>query len=80
MSALKEIFADGVGQIHFVGGMIRLDFVTLEPGENDDTPSSKEAFRLIMPQQGFLQAFNSMRQLLDQLVEAGVMQRDTGEK
>ena len=29
MEHKKEIFADGIGQIHFAGGMVRFDFVTL---------------------------------------------------
>ena len=75
MSTPKEIFSDGVGQVHFAGGMIRIDFVTLQPEENGQQPVSQTAFRLVIPPQGFLAAFNSMRQLLDKLVEAGVMQR-----
>jgi hypothetical protein len=31
MAVKKEIFADGIGQIHFAGGMVRFDFVTLQP-------------------------------------------------
>ena len=31
MENKKEIFADGIGQIHFAGGMVRYDFVTLQP-------------------------------------------------
>ena len=58
MSEKKEIFADGIGQIHFAGGMVRFDFVTLQPTE------------------GFLGAFNSMQQLIDKLLEAGVLQKN----
>ena len=35
MEGKKEIYADGIGQIHFAGGMVRFDFVTLQP-EGDD--------------------------------------------
>ena len=34
----KEIFADGIGQIHFAGGMVRFDFVTLQPAEDGKAP------------------------------------------
>ena len=30
MEKKNEIYADGIGQIHFVGGMVRFDFVTLQ--------------------------------------------------
>ncbi len=72
----KEIYADGIGQIHFVGGMVRFDFITLQPdpkGKAEPTPVYNE--RIIMPPQGFLNAFNSMQQLIDKLLEAGVLKR-----
>lgn len=38
MAVKKEIFADGIGQIHFSGGMVRYDFVTLQPEEDGKAP------------------------------------------
>ncbi len=75
MDEKKEIFADGIGQIHFAGGMVRYDFVTLQPEEEGKAPVPKSNVRIIMPPQGFLNAFNSMQQLIDKLVEAGVLQK-----
>ncbi len=77
MSDRKEIFADGMGQIHFAGGMVRFDFVTLQPdeeGEKDPTAVCYE--RIIMPPQGFLNAFNSMQNLIDKLLDAGVLKKN----
>ncbi len=76
MSDKKEIFADGIGQIHFAGGMVRFDFVTLQPQEEGQAPTPEANFRVIMPPQGFLAAFNSMQQLIDKLVEAGVLKKN----
>ena len=72
----KEIFADGIGQIHFAGGMVRFDFVTLQPEAEGKTPTPEANLRIIMPPQGFLAAFNSMQQLIDKLVEAGVLKKN----
>ena len=72
----KEIFADGIGQIHFAGGMVRYDFVTLQPEEEGKAPIPESNVRIIMPPQGFLSAFNSMQQLIDKLLEAGVLQKN----
>ena len=72
----KEIFADGIGQIHFAGGMVRFDFVTLQPAEEGKAPVPQSSVRIIMPPQGFLGAFNSMQQLIDKLLEAGVLQKN----
>ncbi len=76
MSEKKEIFADGIGQIHFAGGMIRYDLVTLQTNEDGSAPTPQSSARLIMPPQGFLNAFNSMQQLIDKLVEAGVLKKN----
>ena len=75
----KEIFADGIGQIHFAGGMVRYDFVTVQPAE-DGKAATQSNVRIIMPPQGFLAAFNSMQQLIDKLVEAGVLQKNEAAK
>ena len=72
----KEIFADGIGQIHFAAGMVRFDFVTLQPEEGGKAPGPQSNLRIIMPPQGFLGAFNSMQQLIDKLLEAGVLQKN----
>ena len=76
MAEKKEIFADGIGQIHFAGGMVRFDLVTLQPGEEGKSPVPESHTRLIIPPQGFLAAFNSMQQLIDKLVEAGVVKKN----
>ena len=72
----KEIFADGIGQIHFAGNMVRFDFVTLQPEADGKEPIPQPNVRIIMPPQGFLSAFNSMQQLIDKLLEAGVLKKN----
>lgn len=74
--ANKEIFADGIGQIHFAGGMVRFDFVTLQPNPDGGEPTPEYNERIIMPPQGFLSAFQSMQNLIDKLLEAGVLQKN----
>lgn len=76
----KEIFADGIGQIHFAGNMVRFDFVTLQPEADGKAPVPQSNVRVIMPPQGFLSAFNSMQQLIDKLLEAGVLQKNEAAK
>ena len=72
----KEIFADGIGQIHFAGNMVRFDFITLQPNDDGKAPVPEPNVRIIMPPQGFLAAFNSMQQLIDNLVDAGVLKKN----
>ena len=76
----NEIYADGIGQIHFAGAMVRFDYVTLQPGAEGEAPVPETSLRVIMPPQGFLSAFNSMQQLIDKLLEAGVLQKNEAAK
>ena len=80
MADKKEVFADGIGQIHFAGGMVRYDFITLQPQEDGKAPTPEATLRIIMPPQGFLSAFNAMQQLIDKLVEAGILQKNENAK
>jgi len=76
----QEIFADGIGQIHFAGNMVRFDFVTLQPSEDGKAPVAESKVRVIMPPQGFLGAFDSMQKLINKLVEAGVLKKNEPQK
>lgn len=80
MDEKKEIFADGIGQIHFAGNMVRFDFVTLQPTEDGKAPVPQGSIRVIMPPNGFLAAFNSMQQLINKLVDAGVLKKNEAAK
>ena len=71
----EEIYADGIGQIHFAGQMFRFDFVTLQPNKEGGNPIPQFNERIIMPPQGFLAAYDSMKQLIDKLLAAGVLQK-----
>lgn len=70
-----EFYADGIGQIQFAAGMIRYNFVSLVPENDGKTLSARSRVRLVMPPQGFLNTFNSMQQLIEKLLEAGVLKR-----
>ena len=76
MNGKQEIFVDGIGQIHFAGGMVRYDFVSLQPQADGKPPVAETNIRIVMPPQGFLGAFNSMQQMIDKLLEAGILQKN----
>ena len=76
MADKKEIYADGIGQIHMIANMVRYDFVTLQPGEEGKDPTPESNVRIIMPLQGFIASFNTMRQMIDKLVESGVITKN----
>lgn len=50
------------------------------PAKTARPPTPVVNERIIMPPQGFLGAFNSMQQLIDKLVEAGVLTKNENAK
>lgn len=75
MAKFNESYSDGVSNIHFANGMVRLDFVTFQPTGDGNAPVSEISQRVIMPPQGFLELLNSAQQLTEKLTAAGVLQR-----
>lgn len=74
---MKEIFIDAVEKIHFLGGMVRIDFATFQPNaENPDQPSLETKERVIMTPEGFLRTYNSIQQLAEQLLKQGVLRKN----
>ena len=76
MSDREEIYADGLGQINLTGGVVRYDFVTIQPGEKEEQPFTENQLRVLMPLQGFLTAYGSMQELIGKLIEAGILKKN----
>jgi len=78
----QEIFADGLGQIHFNGNVMRMDFVAIKPetavpAEGQDGVQNMGIFvpvRIVMTPKDFLAAFSNMQKMITQLVEQGVLE------
>ena len=70
----KQIYIDGINHINFLNGMVRIGIGTLIPGEaENEEPSYREEYRLIMPLNSFLASFGSQKKLIDQLEEKGII-------
>ena len=73
-TSVKQIYSDGINHINFLNGMIRIGIGTLIPGENqDEEPTYNEEYRIIMPLNSCLAAFNSQQKLLAQLEEKQII-------
>ena len=71
MEIRKEIYADAVGQINFTGGMVRFNYVTLQPA--DEGVATAETVCVVMPIQGFLGVVDSMEGMINKMLEEGVL-------
>jgi hypothetical protein len=75
----QEIFADTISAIHVTGNMVRIDLMTLQPHlkSDDGQPVFDISRRIIMPLDGFVQAFAVQENIVKQLITSGVL-RKTG--
>jgi hypothetical protein len=73
---ITESYVDGAERIHFLGGLVRMDFATLQPNIDDPTkPSYINKDRLIMTPEGFLRTYSLVQQLAGELVKLGVLKK-----
>lgn len=68
------VFIDGIKQINFMSGTIRMELFYKKPTEYDEENSEKAA-ELIMTVDGFLSAMNAMEETAHMLVEKGILQK-----
>ena len=77
MTSKNEKYVDGVEKIHFLGGLVRIDFGTLQPNEADpEKPSLEFSERLITTPEGFLRIYNSIQQLAEHLLKQGILKKN----
>ena len=76
---VKERYVDGIGKIHFVGGVVRFDLYSFQPQDDKDgketQPEPVIAERLIMSPNGFLASYDAMVNMIQKLTDAGVIQK-----
>lgn len=73
---MNDIFAHTISRADLVGGMVRLELVTLQPGQANAAPTPEAKNAVFMPLDGFLTSMNTMEGLVKQMVDAGVLKRN----
>ena len=71
----QEVYADGIGEIHVTGSIVRIDLVSLSPTERDERGNPKAVFRqrLVMSAEGFAGCVDLMQKVLASLVDSGAV-------
>lgn len=74
---MKERFFDGIVNIGFAGGMVRIDLGTFSQGEakEGEAPNIEPRERVILRPEGFLQALSAMQTMAKKLAENGVLRQ-----
>lgn len=73
----QEIFADGILEIGFNNGTVRVDLYSYSVSERDADGNPVKEFRqrIVLPPQGFLESFGTMQEMFKRLEGAGVIRR-----
>lgn len=67
----SDLFADGIGAVHITGNLVRFDLMSLQPGDGQERQEITQ--RLVMPLEGFVNAFNLQEQVIRQLTKNGLL-------
>ena len=72
----QDIFVDAIENIHVTGGIVRIDLASLQPQLKNENgqPVFATCQRIVMPLNGFLQGMNLQQNIVQQLIQAGVLQ------
>ena len=71
----QEFYADKVSNIYVNGATVRIDFVSLNPAlqDKEGNPVYNQAARVVIPLDGFIEAFALCQNVLGQLVDKGII-------
>jgi hypothetical protein len=73
---MQTNFADTILNISVTGGLVRIDLGTVVPAPTDENPQAlkgTQTQQLVMPLDGFINAFNTQESLVKKLVADGVL-------
>jgi len=74
MEDIKEIYSDGVETIHLLNATVRMDMFSLQPPrEEGGKPSPRVFERIVMPVQAFLNMHGAMQQIVDKMLQDGLI-------
>jgi len=73
----QEVFADSISAVHVTGNLVRIDLLTMQPHLKSDNgqPVVEINKRLIMPLEGFIQSLAIQQDIVQKLINAGVVKQ-----
>ena len=76
-SKIQERYADGIAAVHVTGNLVRIDFMSIQPqlNQSEGRPVYDVKDRIIMPLEGFVQSLEVQQEIVQKLLENGVLKR-----
>lgn len=77
----QELYIDGIGNITFIGGVIRADLVTYSVEKKDEkgNPALMTKQHIILSPQGFVQSATAINNLMKKMIDAGIISQKQSE-
>lgn len=73
---MEQIYSDGTTDISINSGVVRIDFFHYGREKNEDGSAMREhSHRLLMSAEGFLQMYTAADEVIQLLLERGLIQR-----
>lgn len=76
---MNSLFADGIKNVIFTNGIVKIEFGVTTAGDNDQ-PDTSTAFYVTLPLSGLMQSQMQLTKMIDSLVEKGVLRKKDDEK
>lgn len=75
---MNTLFADRLTNLQIAGNTVRMEFSVIDivPGQHLDNARVTPSHVLVMPIEGFVQAFNGQEAVVKQLLDQGVLKRN----
>ncbi len=72
---MNSLFADRLTNLQIAGNTVRMEFSVLDlvPGNNLEAPKTNVSHVLVMPLEGFVQAFNGQESVVKKMLADGVL-------
>ncbi len=77
---MNSMFADRLTNLQIAGNTVRMEFSVLDfvPGNSQEDPKMNVSHVLVMPLEGFVQAFNGQDSVVKKLLADGVLTTKAG--
>lgn len=70
---VRQVYADGVTNVTFTGGMVRIDLASLKAGPTGGDPAPMEIHeRVVLTPQAFLRSMRLLEDIMKKMADAGV--------
>lgn len=78
---MNYLFVDRLTNLQIAGNTVRLEFSVIDfvPGQQLENAKTTPSHVLVMPIEGFVQAFNGQETVVKQLLDQGVLKRNAPE-